>query len=105
MQLLKVSPRMILASLSLVIFLGQYSKSDGQVNEPRGEIRIVESWRPDITVLGHNVLQYLYDYALDRNELEPCLAVSRKWIDDTTLELKLREGVRFHVSFRQACMT
>ena len=35
----------------------------------RGEIRLVESWRPDINVLGHNVLQYLYEYALDRNEL------------------------------------
>jgi ABC-type transport system substrate-binding protein len=55
-------------------------------------------WRagPDINVLGHNVLQYLYEYALDRNELVPCLAVSRRWVDDTTLELKLREGVRFH---------
>jgi len=63
---------------------------------PRGEIRIVESWRPDINVLGHNVLQYLYEYALDRNELVPCLALSRRWVDDTTLELKLREGVRFH---------
>jgi peptide/nickel transport system substrate-binding protein len=64
--------------------------------EPRGEIRVVESWRPDINVLGHNVLQYLYEYALDRNELVPCLAVSRRWVDGTTLELKLREGVRFH---------
>ena len=63
---------------------------------PRGEIRIVVSWRPDINVLGHNVLQYLYEYALDRNELVPCLAVSRRWVDDTTLELKLCEGVRLH---------
>ena len=23
---------------------------------PRGEIRVVESWRPDVNVLGHNVL-------------------------------------------------
>jgi peptide/nickel transport system substrate-binding protein len=63
---------------------------------PRGEIRVVESWRPDINVLGHNVLQCLYEYALDRNELAPSLAVSCMWIDDTTLELKLRQGVRFH---------
>ncbi|MBW1861279.1 MAG: ABC transporter substrate-binding protein [Deltaproteobacteria bacterium] len=32
---------------------------------------------------------------IDRNEMVPCLAVSRKWIDDTTMEIKLREGVRF----------
>ena len=53
------------------------------IAEARGEIRVVESWRPDITVLGHNVLQYLYDYALEYNELVPCLAVSRRWVDDT----------------------
>ena len=63
--------------------------------EPRGEIRVVESWRPDVNVLGHNVLQYLYEYAIDRNELVPSLAVSRRWVDDSTLELKLRRGVRF----------
>ena len=39
------------------------------IAEPRGEIRVVESWRPDVNVLGHNVLQYLYEYALDGNEL------------------------------------
>jgi len=66
------------------------------IAEPRGEIRVVESWRPDITVLGNNVLQHLFEYALDKNDLSPCLAVSRKWIDDTTLEVKLRQGVRFH---------
>ena len=64
--------------------------------EPRGEIRVVESWRPDINVLGHNVLQYLFEYALDKNELAPSLGISRQWIDDTTLEIKLRKGVRFH---------
>ena len=63
---------------------------------PRGEIRVVESWRPDVNVLGHNVLQYLFEYALDKNELSPSLALSREWIDDTTLEVKLRQGVRFH---------
>jgi peptide/nickel transport system substrate-binding protein len=66
------------------------------IAEPRGEIRVVENWRPDTNILGHNVLQYLYEYALDKNELVPSLAISREWIDDRTLELKLRKGVRFH---------
>ena len=59
--------------------------------EPRGEIRVVEGWRPDINVLGHNVLEYPYEYALDRNEFVPCLALSRRWVDDTTLEMQLRK--------------
>jgi peptide/nickel transport system substrate-binding protein len=71
------------------------NEAEGETAEPRGEIRVVESWRPDINVLGHNVFQYLFEYALDKNELAPSLAVSRNWIDDTTLELKLRQGVRF----------
>jgi peptide/nickel transport system substrate-binding protein len=78
------------------MFLGLNDKSEGQAQEPRGEIRVVESWRPDINVLGHNVLQGLFEYALDRMKMAPSLGVSWKWIDDTTIEIKLREGVRFH---------
>jgi peptide/nickel transport system substrate-binding protein len=83
-------------SLVPLLLIAVRSKVEGQTMEPRGEIRVVESFRPDINVVGHNVLQYLFEYALDRNELVPCLGVSHKWIDDTTLEIKLRQGVRFH---------
>ena len=76
--------------------MSTFAKAEGEIPKPRGEIRVVESWRPDICVLGHNVLQYLFEYALDKNELAPSLAVCREWIDDTTMELKLRQGVRFH---------
>ena len=96
MRLSNIIRRIILTSFFVVSVLGLCSKAEGQAEEPRGEIRVVENWRPDINILGHNVLQYLYEHALDRNELAPCLAVSRRWVDDTTLELKLREGVRFH---------
>ena len=92
----KVRLRIITKSLFVLILFGLCANTEGQDEEPRGEIRIVESWRPDINVLGHHVLQYIYEYGLDRNELVPCLAVSHRWIDDRTLELKLREGVRFH---------
>jgi len=65
------------------------------IAKPRGEIRVVENLRPDINVLGHNVLQYLFEYALDRDELSPSLGVTREWISDVILEVKLRTGVRF----------
>jgi ABC-type transport system substrate-binding protein len=94
------SPRIfaVLSSLVLIILTSSLitAAEPQAIAELRGEIRVVESWRPDINVLGHNVLQYLYEYALDRNKLVPCLAVSHRWVDDTTLELKLREGVQFH---------
>jgi ABC-type transport system substrate-binding protein len=79
-----------------LLLTGLSNKAGGETTESRGEIRVVESYRPSLNVLGHNVLQYLFEYALDRNELASCLGVSRKWIDDTTLEVKLRQGVRFH---------
>jgi peptide/nickel transport system substrate-binding protein len=73
-----------------------FSETQGETIEPRGEIRVVDTWRPDINVPGHNVLQYLFEYSLDKNELAPSLGVAREWINDTTLEIKLRRNVRFH---------
>jgi peptide/nickel transport system substrate-binding protein len=95
MFLSKPNPRIISLSLSILILFGLSAKAETEISEPRGEIRVVESWRPDTTVVSHNVLQCLFEYALDRNEMVPCLAVSRKWVEDTILEVKLREGVHF----------
>ena len=72
----------------LILFLVTSVRTKA-IAEPRGEIRVVENWRPDVNVLGHNVLQYLFEYALDKNELAPSLGISRQWIGDTTLEIKL----------------
>jgi peptide/nickel transport system substrate-binding protein len=85
----------MISPLLILMLLGRFSYAKGEGEKPRGQIRVVESWRPDVTVLGHNVLQCLFEYALDRNEMVPSLAISRNWIDDTTLELKLRQDVRF----------
>ena len=82
--------------LAILFLFGTAVSPVPSMADPRGEIRVVENWRPDINVLGHNVLQYLFDYALDRNELASSLGISKKWINDTTLEIKLRQGVRFH---------
>jgi peptide/nickel transport system substrate-binding protein len=92
---LKICMPIVVLTLFTLTLLGAAAYAAGEEKKPRGKIRVVESWRPDITVLGHNVLQYLFEYALDRNELAPSLAVSREWINDTTLEVKLRQGVHF----------
>jgi peptide/nickel transport system substrate-binding protein len=51
-------------------------------------------------VLGTIVADNVWDSLLSRNPatgaIEPNLATSWRWIDDRTLELDLREGVRFH---------
>jgi peptide/nickel transport system substrate-binding protein len=95
MLLWKQTFKILIWSLVL-LFIAPHDIAFPQTGEPRGEIRVVESWRPDINVLGYNVLQSLFEYALDKNELALSLGVSREWIDDTTLEVKLRQGVLFH---------
>jgi len=92
---LKICTPIVILSLSILTLLALPPRAEGEMAKPRGEIRVVENWRPDITVLGHNVLQYLFEYALNKNELAPSLGVSREWVDDTTLEIKLRQGVHF----------
>ena len=96
MWLSKINPQILMCSITVLTLIGLATTAEGETTEARGEIRVVESWRPDVNVLGHNVLQYLFEYALDKNELAPSLAVTRKWIDDKTLEIKLRQGVSFH---------
>jgi peptide/nickel transport system substrate-binding protein len=93
---LKIGTPIVILSLFILTLVGMPAEAAEEIPKPRGEIRVVESWRPDINVLGHNVLEGLFEYALDRNEMAPSLAVSWKWLDDTTLEVKLRQGVRFH---------
>ena len=92
---LKMGTPIVILALFILTSLGIANAAE-EIPKPRGEIRVVESFRPDINVLGYNVLQNLFEYALDRNEVVPSLAVTRKWLDDTTLEVKLRQGVRFH---------
>ncbi|MFH1624929.1 MAG: ABC transporter substrate-binding protein [Pseudomonadota bacterium] len=92
---LKIGTPIIILSLFILTLSPLPARAQKELTKSRGEIRVVESWRPDVNVLGHNVLQYLFEYALDRNELAPSLGISKEWIDDTTLEVKLRQGVSF----------
>ncbi|MBS9722633.1 ABC transporter substrate-binding protein [Tianweitania sp. BSSL-BM11] len=47
-------------------------------------------------VLGHHIWDTLIYRNNKTNEIEPHLAESFEWIDDTTLEFKLRRGIKFH---------
>lgn len=59
------------------------------------------SWDPIDTFLlawgmvGSNIFDGLVDRGTDL-KLRPCLATEWKYIDDKTLEFKLRQGVKFH---------
>ncbi len=50
----------------------------------------------ELVVMGHLGWDGLMHLNLETGEYEPLLATGWEWIDDTTLELQLREGVTFH---------
>lgn len=63
------------------------------------EISVPFVWWDTVTEMGA-MMYHIYDTLVYRNpetmEYEPLLATSWEWIDDTTLELKLREDVTYH---------
>ena len=62
----------------------------------------VQTWDPpnsvlrESVILGYNVFDHLAARDLKTGKVGPSLAVSWKGIDDTTWEVKLRKGVKFH---------
>jgi hypothetical protein len=55
MQLSNLNPRIVTLSFFVLTFFGLCSKAEGRIEKPRGEIRVVDNFRPDINVLGQNV--------------------------------------------------
>ena len=76
--------------------------------EPSGTLVVLSaetftgSWDPtEHTILANmhaewNCFDRLVDVDLDTLEIMPRLATEWEWIDPTTLQMKLREGVKFH---------
>jgi len=62
--------------------------------KPRGTVRVVDLWVPFISVML-NYVEGLVTLDKDSNWV-PCLSEDWRWIDDRTVEFKLREGVRLH---------
>jgi peptide/nickel transport system substrate-binding protein len=62
---------------------------------PRGELRIVDDNRYNFITIAFNVFEHLMELDED-GKLVPRLATSWRWLDDRTLEVELRHGVKFH---------
>jgi ABC-type transport system substrate-binding protein len=61
----------------------------------RGELRIVDASPSNWTSIALNVFDRLIELDADGN-LVPGLATGWRWLDDLTLEVTLRQGVKFH---------
>jgi ABC-type transport system substrate-binding protein len=62
---------------------------------PRGELRIVDPSPLNWVSLALNVFEHLWEPDPD-GKIVARLATSWRWLDDRTLEVKLRTGVTFH---------
>jgi ABC-type transport system substrate-binding protein len=80
----------------LIITFGWEQRSIGeQVRAPRGELRIVDKNPANWSWITFNVFEPLVEIDTD-GALVPRLAASWRWLNDRTLEMTLRQGVRFH---------
>jgi peptide/nickel transport system substrate-binding protein len=80
----------------LLVTFGWSERSVGeQVLAPRGELRIVDSGSVNFITVVMNVFEHLLDIE-EGGTLVPRLATGWRWLDDRTLEMTLRQGVKFH---------
>ena len=89
--------QLIVSSIVLVLVtLGWGHASWGeQVPAPRGELRIVDKSPLNWISITYNVFEHLVELDKD-GTLVPRLATGWQWLDERTLEVKLRQGVKFH---------
>ena len=80
----------------MLVTLGWSDRSLGeQVPAPRGELRIVDNSSFNFVTVVYNVFEHLLDIE-EGGKLVPRLAIGWRWVDDRTLEMTLRQGVKFH---------
>jgi ABC-type transport system substrate-binding protein len=89
--------QLFVASLILAfVTLGSGGISLGeQPPAPQGELRIVDKSPVNWISITFNVFEHLIEVD-PQGQLAPRLATSWQWLDDRTLEVKLRPGVKFH---------
>ncbi len=81
--------------LLLITFGWSHCSAGETVPVPQGELRIVDDNRYNFITIVFNVFEHLIELDAD-GKLVPRLATSWRWLDDRTLEVMLRQGVRFH---------
>jgi ABC-type transport system substrate-binding protein len=65
-----------------------------QLPAPRGELRVVDKGALNWGLITWQVFEHLIEYDAD-GKLTPRLATGWRWLDDRTVEFKLRQGVTF----------
>jgi ABC-type transport system substrate-binding protein len=81
--------------LGICVLVWSASGFGQEVPVPQGELRIVDKNPANWAWITYNVFEHLIEVDKE-GKLVPGLATSWRWLDDRTLEVKLRQGVRFH---------
>jgi len=89
--------KLFVGSIVLVLcVLGWGARGVGEQRAaPRGELRVVDRHDSNWATIVLNIFEHLIELDKD-GKLVPVLATSWQWLDDRTLEVKLRQGVKFH---------
>jgi ABC-type transport system substrate-binding protein len=87
--------RIVSIALVLCILGWGVGSFGGEVSTPRGELRIVDKHPWNWAWITFNVFEHLMELDQD-GALVPRLATGWRWLDDRTLEVRLRQGVPFH---------
>ena len=89
--------KLVVGGIVLVLItLGWSNRSLGEQGPvPRGELRIVDSSSFNFVTVVWNVFEHLLDLE-EEGKPVPRLATGWRWVDDHTLEMTLRQGVKFH---------
>lgn len=83
----------LVLSLMLLACVPQTSLAQ---SAPRGEIRIVDKDPLNWLLVTWQVFEHLVEFDPD-GTLAPRFASSWRWLDDRTIEFKLRKGVNCHI--------
>jgi len=81
-------------SLGIVISPSSFAQDWKYQVKQRGILRVVDLFMPSVSVIK-NYAEGLMTLDKDNNWV-PCLAQDLRWIDERTIEFKLRKGVTFH---------
>jgi len=89
--------KFVLGSIVLILVtVGLSTMSSGeQMPAPRGELRVVDTDPMNWATITWNVFEHLVELDKD-GQMVPRLATAWRWLDDRTLEMTLRQGVKFH---------
>ena len=85
---------MRIEALSIVLTPTSLSQDWKVRGKQQGTLKVVDLWFPEVSV---NVMYY--DSLINRdkdNSFVPGLAIDWRWVNDRTIEFKLRKGVVFH---------